>query len=145
MDIFYLIKNRTGVELEHPFLSDLHKHLVLESDFDAAEHVLQEANACNIFNEYISNAEYKPIWKRIWSTTEGMYTEPFIQQGRADNMFALDGDAPCGRGGHQMCIDTEEEKIYLFGGWNGQHDLADLWCYHIREGRWQLISPNTEL
>lgn len=44
-----------------------------------------------------------------------------------------------------MCIDTEEEKIYLFGGWNGQHDLADLWCYHIREGRWQLISVNTEL
>ncbi|KAI7884593.1 hypothetical protein K492DRAFT_142763 [Lichtheimia hyalospora FSU 10163] len=126
MDIFYMIKNRTGVELEHPFLSDLHKYLVLESDFDAAERVLEEAHACNVFNEYINNAEYKPEWKRIWSTTE-------------------DGDAPCGRGGHQMCIDTEEEKIYLFGGWNGHHDLADLWCYHIREGQWRLISVNTEL
>lgn len=66
-----MIKNRTGVELEHPFLSDLHKYLVLESDFDAAEHVLEEAHGCNIFNEYINNAEYKPTWKRIWSTTEG--------------------------------------------------------------------------
>ena len=57
--------------------------------------------------------------------------------------FSLEGNAPCGRGGHQMCIDPEEEKIYLFGGWNGLCDLADLWCYHIRENRWQLLSADT--
>lgn len=42
-----------------------------------------------------------------------------------------------------MCIDVDEEKIYLYGGWNGYCDLADLWCYHIRENRWQLLSADT--
>ncbi|KAI9497069.1 Muskelin N-terminus-domain-containing protein [Zychaea mexicana] len=124
MDIFYLIQDRTGVELENSFLTQLHKHLVQDADFTAAEQVLEAAHARHIFKDYAANAEYTPIWKRIWATNE-------------------DGDAPCGRGGHQMCIDVEEEKIYLFGGWNGYCDLSDLWCYHIREGRWRLLSADT--
>ncbi|KAI7860209.1 Muskelin N-terminus-domain-containing protein [Circinella umbellata] len=124
MDIFYLIQNRTGVELENPFLTELHKHLVLGADFPAAEHVLEAAHSRHIFKDYAARAEYTPLWKRIRATNE-------------------DGDAPCGRGGHQMCIDVDEEKIYLYGGWNGYCDLADLWCYHIRENRWQLLSTDT--
>ncbi|KAI9320053.1 muskelin [Dichotomocladium elegans] len=125
MDLFYVIKNRTGVDLEHPFLTELHQHLVLNSDFDEAERVLEEAHKRGFFEEFITNTEYTPCWKRIWATT-------------------TDGDAPCGRGGHQMCIDPDEEKIYLFGGWNGEHDLADLWCYSIRQEHWELLSTNTE-
>ncbi|KAI8141192.1 Muskelin N-terminus-domain-containing protein [Fennellomyces sp. T-0311] len=124
MDIFYLIKNRTGVELENPFLTELHKYLVLDADYPGAEQVLEAAHSRHIFKDYAANAEYTPVWKRIWATNEA-------------------SDAPCGRGGHQMCIDVEEEKIYLFGGWNGFCDLADLWCYHIRENRWQLLSADT--
>ncbi len=57
----------------------------------------------------------------------------------------VDGDAPCGRGGHQLCIDADREKIYLFGGWDGKRDLSDFWCYHIRDNRWKLLSADTTL
>jgi len=35
------------------------------------------------------------------------------------------------RGGHQMCIDTVRRRIYLYGGWDGFNDLADLWAYDL--------------
>ena len=73
MDVFYLIQNRTGVDLENPFLTELHKHLVLGADFPAAEHVLEAAHSRHIFKEYAAHAEYTPIWKRIWATNEGIY------------------------------------------------------------------------
>lgn len=39
--------------------------------------------------------------------------------------------SPCPRGGHQMCIDGRRRKIWLFGGFDGYRDLADLWVYHL--------------
>ncbi|KAH9814841.1 hypothetical protein DFH28DRAFT_894055 [Melampsora americana] len=41
------------------------------------------------------------------------------------------GRWPCPRGGHQMCIDSKRRKIWLFGGFDGYGDLADLWVYHL--------------
>ena len=35
------------------------------------------------------------------------------------------------RGGHQMCLDTERKRIYLFGGWDGHYDLDDLWVFDL--------------
>jgi len=35
------------------------------------------------------------------------------------------------RGGHQMCIDPVRRCIYLYGGWDGSNDLADLWAYDL--------------
>lgn len=43
-----------------------------------------------------------------------------------------------------MCIDTQDQTIYLLGGWDGYKDLGDFWRFHIPEGRWELISHNTE-
>jgi hypothetical protein len=57
----------------------------------------------------------------------------------------IDGDAPCARGGHQMCIDSEYKKIYLFGGWDGKRDLSDFWCFNIRDNRWRRLSSDTTL
>ena len=39
--------------------------------------------------------------------------------------------APRMRGGHQMCLDTERKRIYLFGGWDGHYDLDDLWVFDL--------------
>ena len=39
-----------------------------------------------------------------------------------------------------MCIDEAEEKIYLFGGYDGRRSLDDFWVYDIREARWTVIS-----
>ena len=48
------------------------------------------------------------------------------------------------RGGHQMCIDVHTETIYLFGGWDGNQDLSDLWAYHIPSQQWTCLCPKTE-
>ena len=49
------------------------------------------------------------------------------------------------RGGHQMCIDSEAGKIYLYGGWEGKADLGDLWVYDIAGNQWTQLSSNTEV
>ena len=50
---------------------------------------------------------------------------------------------PSMRGGHQMCLDVEEQRAYLFGGWDGARDLADFWVYEIGNGAWRRLSPDT--
>ena len=49
------------------------------------------------------------------------------------------------RGGHQMCIDPEAQKIYIFGGWSGIKDLADFWEYDINLDSWRCISEDTSM
>lgn len=34
--------------------------------------------------------------------------------------------------------------MYLFGGWDGTQELADLWAYSIPSGRWTCLSMNTK-
>ena len=34
------------------------------------------------------------------------------------------------------------EIIYLFGGWDGNEDLADMWAYHIPRRQWICVSKN---
>ena len=48
------------------------------------------------------------------------------------------------RGGHQMCIDTDSQCIYLLGGWDGNEDLADFWMFNIHNETWKLLSSDTE-
>ena len=43
-----------------------------------------------------------------------------------------------------MCIDTYTQTIYLFGGWDGNTDLSDLWAYHVPSQEWNCISRNTQ-
>ena len=47
------------------------------------------------------------------------------------------------RGGHQMALDVTSETLYLFGGWDGNQDLADLWSYHIPTHTWTCLAKNT--
>jgi hypothetical protein len=42
-----------------------------------------------------------------------------------------------------MCIDPDNQIIYLFGGWDGQSSLDDFWSYDIRHGQWRIISHCT--
>ncbi|KAJ1565235.1 hypothetical protein HK405_012855, partial [Cladochytrium tenue] len=51
---------------------------------------------------------------------------------------------PGKRGGHQMCIDEEAGRIFLFGGWDGERDLADFWCYDLNRQQWDCISMDTQ-
>jgi len=36
------------------------------------------------------------------------------------------------------------ETIYLFGGWDGNHDIGDLWSYHMPSQQWTCLSKNVE-
>lgn len=127
MDVFYILKNRTGIELEDPFVSNLHRYLVMEADFESAEDVLrQAAHHQNIYQTYTDNSKYTPIWKQIMGTS-------------------VDGELPSARGGHQMCIDTQDRKIYILGGWDGHQDLSDFWCYDMKRETWELISSDTQM
>ncbi|KAL1924690.1 uncharacterized protein VTP21DRAFT_4344 [Calcarisporiella thermophila] len=124
MEEFQALQQRTQVQLEDPLLTRLHEELVSQGNFEAAESIMLEANDRNLFEDYIGDCAYQPFWKRIEATS-------------------ADGDSPCMRGGHQMCIDIEAGKIYLMGGWSGVEDLADFWVYDIQERTWFQISYDT--
>lgn len=72
-------------------------------------------------DEYINAQLYQVSWKKI-STPE---------------------PKPGKRGGHQMVLDPDAELLYLFGGWNGNQDLADLWTYNINDSTWTLLCEDT--
>lgn len=47
------------------------------------------------------------------------------------------------RGGHQLCLDSEARRAYLFGGWDGFHDLDDLWMFDIASESWVELAEHT--
>ena len=61
----------------------------------------------------------------------------------SNNAISLPVQPGC-RGGHQLVIDSTNQTLYLFGGWDGNRDLADLWAYHIPSAKWTLLSLDTE-
>ncbi|XP_009958218.1 PREDICTED: muskelin-like, partial [Leptosomus discolor] len=128
-EAFESLQKKTKIALEHPMLTDLHDKLVLKGDFDACEELIEKAVNDGLFNQYISQQEYKPRWGQIIpKSTKG------------------DGEdsRPGMRGGHQMVIDVQTETVYLFGGWDGTQDLADFWAYSVKENQWTCISRDTE-
>ncbi|RKO92671.1 Muskelin N-terminus-domain-containing protein, partial [Blyttiomyces helicus] len=132
LDTFDCLHRRTQLQLEDPLLTDLHRTLVLEGDFAMAEDLITEAAERNLFQDYISECTYRPVWKRILpSDSVELNPEP------------AESETPCMRGGHQMCIDSTAGKIYLFGGWDGARDLSDFWCFDETERRWTCISMDT--
>lgn len=126
MDVYETLKKKTGIELEDPLIGNLHQSLVVDGDFEEAENLIAKANDRNVFKSFVQEAKYTPTWQRIYASND-------------------DGDSPCARGGHQLCIDPQREKIYLLGGWDGKRELSDFWCYHIKESRWKLLSPDTSM
>ncbi|KAI8614210.1 Muskelin N-terminus-domain-containing protein [Chytriomyces sp. MP71] len=122
LDAFECLQRRTQLQLEDPLLTDLHGSLVMNGDFAAAEEVVQQAYARELFTEYVRECSYRPEWRRVKND---------------------DGDTPCMRGGHQMCIDSDAGLIYLFGGWDGQKDLSDFWSYNVVSKQWMCISMDT--
>ncbi|KAM6385179.1 muskelin isoform 9-T12 [Alca torda] len=93
-EAFESLQKKTKIALEHPMLTDLHDKLVLKGDFDACEELIEKAVNDGLFNQYISQQEYKPRWGQIIpKSTKG------------------DGEdsRPGMRGGHQMVIDVQTE------------------------------------
>ncbi|KAI8384170.1 Muskelin N-terminus-domain-containing protein [Blakeslea trispora] len=126
MDAFSLLKHKTGIELEHPLLSQLHQYIVMDANFEAAEQVLQRAHyELNMYNAYSENATYQPVWRQI-----------LPHQGHTAT--------PSPRGGHQMCMDAQSQIVYVLGGWDGKQDLSDFWSFDIKRNEWTLLSEDTQ-
>ncbi|XP_063142830.1 muskelin isoform X5 [Rattus norvegicus] len=128
-EAFESLQKKTKIALEHPMLTDMHDKLVLKGDFDACEELIEKAVNDGLFNQYISQQEYKPRWSQII---------PKSTKGDGED------NRPGMRGGHQMVIDVQTETVYLFGGWDGTQDLADFWAYSVKENQWTCISRDTE-
>ncbi|KAH6897548.1 Mei4-dependent protein 6 [Coprinopsis sp. MPI-PUGE-AT-0042] len=119
------IAERSGLHLEHPLVTQIHESIVLEGDWKAAEQALESLADVGLFTGYLHSCQPEAFWQRITGTSG-------------------DADVPSPRGGHAMCIDPDNDIIYLFGGWDGKKSLDDFWSYDIREDRWKLLSASTE-
>nr|XP_019955452.1 PREDICTED: muskelin isoform X2 [Paralichthys olivaceus] len=141
-EAFESLQKKTRIALEHPMLTHLHDRLVLQGDFDACEELIDKAVRDGLFNQYISQQEYKPRWSQIIPKCNKGTSVPEIN--RDDMSGDGDDNRPGMRGGHQMVIDVQTETVYLFGGWDGTQDLADFWAYSVQENQWACISRDTE-
>lgn len=121
------VESRAGVSLDGPLVQTLHELVVERGDFPGAESLLREAagESHELFAEYIrEHVPYQCRWERLDREGE---------------------ESPSKRGGHQMCWDPLGRRIYLFGGWDGHADLADLWVYSVDTCTWHCISNDTRI
>ncbi|KAL0956651.1 hypothetical protein HGRIS_002783 [Hohenbuehelia grisea] len=118
------IVSRFALQVEHPFVSELHRALVLQGDFPKCTELLGKMANAELFSEYLKSQPPHSSWRRIHGVN-------------------ADGDIPSPRGGHAMCIDPTNEVIYLLGGWDGEHSLDDFWRYDMRQDRWHVMSLGT--
>lgn len=109
---------------EHQTMTSLYDKLML-GDWNSVESLIDSAAKDGLFNDYIKNLAPKATWTQLYGAN-------------------MDGDVPCARGGHQMCIDADAATIYLLGGWDGQKNLDDFWSYSIEDGRWNLLTSSTQ-
>lgn len=122
---------------EHPFLSHLHATLVVRGQFAQTEALLEESKETGLFREWCSGGgKGKNIgqWEQITGTASSGAGAP---------------SWPAGRGGHQVV--RVGRKILLFGGWDGERDLGDLWEYELpltstsptSSGGWRCLHPGS--
>uniref|UniRef100_A0A8H7Y6Q3 Muskelin N-terminal domain-containing protein n=1 Tax=Psilocybe cubensis TaxID=181762 RepID=A0A8H7Y6Q3_PSICU len=118
------VLSRANIHLEHPLVTQLHENLVLKGNWDDSEKLLDSLNTSGLFDAHLQSLQPRAEWTRLLGT---------------DN----DGDVPPARGGHAMCMDPENEIIYIFGGWNGEKSLDDFWAYSVKEDKWKILSHST--
>lgn len=124
---FKALQEQTNVKLESQLMSDLHETLVVNGNFaKTEEYVEQFVTSPGLIDNYSSKQKYKAIW-----SVQDTLTRPDVRPGV--------------RGGHQLIVDTNENRIYLFGGWDGFRDLSEMWYYDIKLNSWTLIHEKAEL
>lgn len=107
-------------------MSKLHEALVVNGNFAKTEEYVEKFVSDGLTDTYSSKEPYKAVW-----AVQDLLTDPDVK--------------PSMRGGHQLIIDSNENRIYLFGGWDGFHELSDLWCYDIKMNSWTLVHERAEL
>ncbi|KAF9547697.1 hypothetical protein CPC08DRAFT_715745 [Agrocybe pediades] len=121
---FQTVLQRAGITFEHPLITQLHETLVLNGNWAASEQLLDSISAQGLFNSTGHYSQPRAQWTRL------LGTDP-------------DNDIPSPRGGHAMCMDPDNELIYLFGGYDGEKSLDDFWVYSVKEDKWKVLSHST--
>ncbi|KAI9222181.1 Muskelin N-terminus-domain-containing protein [Blastocladiella britannica] len=121
-----------GGLLEAPLLSQLHDLIVVRGDLAGAERIVQAAAAQGLFEEYVARATWAPQWVALTPAGASSSNGP---NGPATS--------PGPRGGHQLFVDPHDHTVFLYGGWDGSRDLADMWAYTPGTGQWSLVYADT--
>ncbi|KAK4054099.1 hypothetical protein OIV83_001124 [Microbotryomycetes sp. JL201] len=104
------IPPRISASFEHALLSEVHHSLVVRGNFTRTEELLDKALSQGLFDDWQAGGTKGTSVGR-WSLV---------------SMYKPDSnDAPSPRAGHQVL--RVGRKMLLFGGWNGEQDLGDLW------------------
>lgn len=111
------------VKLENTIVERLHE-AVLAGEYASAEGIVSEAASSGLLVQHLSTISPTASWT----------------QRTGDD---ADGDIPCARGGHAMCIDDKRGMIYIHGGFDGKESLDDFWSYSIADDRWTCIAGHT--
>lgn len=108
-----LLNSTPSVSLEHPLLSDLHAQLVapVTPSWQAAEKTVHDLADAGLFDAYVRAGKKTSRWSR----------RPSLGQGR---------------GGHQMVEFPPGERFWVFGGFDGREDHADLHFLDLSSARW---------
>jgi muskelin len=110
----------SNLSLEHPLISELYDTLVINGDWDRVDSILLQIRDEGLMKQYTGTAKFTSIWKMLQSPK-------------------AKGKVPCARVGHAVCINKQEQIIYLHGGWNGSSFLDDLWRFRILENKWEQL------
>uniref|UniRef100_A0A7N6BJN6 F5/8 type C domain-containing protein n=1 Tax=Anabas testudineus TaxID=64144 RepID=A0A7N6BJN6_ANATE len=119
-EAFESLQKKTRIALEHPMLTHLHDRLVLQGDFDACEELIDKAVRDGLFNQYISQQEYKPRWSQII---------PKCNKGTSAQEINRD--------------DVNSETIYSNGKSSRSSLKSDFYRYDINANTWTLLSEDT--
>lgn len=92
-EAFESLQKKTRVHLEDPLLTELHRILVIEGDFDRCEALIERAVREGMFSEYVRSQAYTPLWRPVFP--------------------ANSKERPGMRGGHQMCIDCKYKILLI--------------------------------
>jgi hypothetical protein len=131
---YQALLDETGLWIEHPLVSSLYEILVVQGDLARAEETFTSFAPSGLLDI--------PSRSRSVPTSSKKYARPSTIWRRITDTNA-DGETPCSRGGHASIMDPGRGIIYIFGGWNGSHDLADFWAYSTSQQQWTTLSLDT--
>jgi len=167
LEAFESLQKKTRIQLEDPLLTELHKVLVNEGDYNKTELLIQKCLEDGVFSDYISRQQPRPDWTAlilpdnlmsddvIVTTSANIVSDVTTHLDTSEKDPDGDGDGgeasvrilppaqPSPRGGHILVIDSLHQNIYMFGGWDGSRDLSDLWLYNIVSTKWTMLSADT--
>lgn len=111
-------------------------------------------------NVQVEDVHLRAVFEAITTPNADLEEAERLVMAMPDDLFA-DGDGdrryqvtwapirsspwPSKRGGHQMVWDDKGDLLWLFGGWDGEQDLGDLWTFQPATNTWRCIQPDTRI